>query len=295
VNFAHVRSLKKRISERFNRLHIAVQLPIVTGVFIFLLAAGMTTVAAAAQVLAVGWQVALHSYAASWLRVLLFSFPIGVAMGLALVGIGFLLVGIDKIVRRFYPKGIEGAFVKLAWVGLIGLIGCMIGRAVYDDARKKHPWAGPPQRANADAVQQVLSEQVQTLSGASDSAKSTLAALDQNEIELRRLRSEVTRTLTNLEEQRRAATKMAETAKTLHDQEEDLTERLRQLRELLGGHEPVTRMDFATSRWAGLWQGFFLGIVTSILGSYGFRWIEKKRRRGREDGVVSKHSTFKRG
>jgi hypothetical protein len=50
-------------------------------------------------------------------------------------------------------------------------------------------------------------------------------------------------------------------------------QRRARLRELLAGAEPITKRDLDAAQRNGWWQGLVLGLVTSVAGSFIFRWL----------------------
>lgn len=260
----------------FNRLPLLVQLPVAVGILFFLAAVAITAAVFGGQIFALGSDRAAQIYGNGWLRVILSSFPAGAVIGFAVIAPIYIVAAIADKLRDLVSKPVRNVLRTLMWI-LAGItIMLLMIRGAYDNARKEHPLSNAARLPDSVAVQKVLIQQTGVLDGASESARMTIANLDRTEGDLQKLRSEVVKALSKIEEQRTAAQKISETASKLQSNQADIDERLRNLRRLLDGSNPITKADLASSQRNGLWQGFVIGLVASLMAAYIFRWLERR-------------------
>jgi hypothetical protein len=242
-----------------------------------LFTASIATINFVGAAVAVGWPLAFHAYGGAWLKALFGSLIIGLGFGGVIVGGIFAFAGIEHLWLALNSK-LRFVLKTCGFALLVIGICYVVGGAAYNQTRKRFPLSGNG-RADEKVVQQSVAQQDQILSQASESANAAIAILDKNAIEISQLRADLVKTLATFEEQRRAAAGIVTTAHRLEDQKTDLDYRVEQLRAYLSGGEPITRSDFAASTRSGLWQGFLLGLITSVIGTYAYNWIERRRQR----------------
>lgn len=233
---------------------------------------------------AIGWPLAIKADGIKYLRWIALSLPTGLAFGALLVAMFSIIFGIEQLWNK-RSKHLRRVVSVCGWGALVALFLIALWIGKYSEAQKRLGLTAPVDNGST-ITEQVLDAQRETLVGASTAARNAIASLDSNAEELNRLRANLAKTLADIEQQRRAAATVNQTARRLEEQQENLRDRLSYLRTLLHNNEPISRSDLIASQRIGLLQGLILGMVTSVAGTYAFRWIERRRRKPAESNGI---------
>jgi hypothetical protein len=231
---------------------------------------------AVGQALALGVSEAIHLYGVDWLTFLL---QIGGGTSVAFLGVA----AIRKVSRRLPWRRVAIVAGKLLFIALIvggpSWIFWQLARMAYEDERQRLE-ASPPPR-NPDAAAKALRQQDVALKALSKDGQELLARLDATANETTALRHDLAATIAAVEQERKLVEQAYEQVLELSQRQYVIQNRTARIRDMLGGQEPISRADLSKAGRTALWQGFVIGILTSVLGSVIFRWFAAVSRKWR--------------
>lgn len=239
----------------------------------FIVGASVTAAMATGQMIALGPSNAVGLNWMSWIK--------GPVFGAMFGGAALLSVFFGGLVLGFLNAFIKGWFGQrgLVWAIRLGLamLACLglfyiaqIQRAAvvarYPDLAK---------RVDAKTTAGAVAQQERALEQLSAAASSLLANLSHTEVELTETRRHLARSLVQMERQKLEAGRAGATLASLSEQQRQIEMQMSELQRVLGGARPLTRADLQASQWGGLWQGFILGVISSVLASFIFSWLKR--------------------
>lgn len=252
-------------------------LPLSTTVYMFGIGAlgsiAILVLVGAGQAIALGPSVAYQLYFHKYPKGVLIGAAFCAALGAFIGTIPFFAEQVRRLKSRSPTAARIGKWVFRMAVASYGL-GIFVWLA-YSGAQRDYPdlVGRDPGR---DGLQTVVERQSSSLARATANTASLLRELDATEADVKTAKEQLRATLAAFEKQQQALNSSTATIKELDDRQTTLRVQIAAIEQALGGQQPITRGDFEQSGRMALVQGFFLGIVTSLLATYlyerGKRW-----------------------
>jgi hypothetical protein len=230
------------------------------------------------QSLAVGRANAVRLHGWEWLRVIALAIGFMGALGIVLTVLGVIF----RYLSRKKWAAAVGNTIFFAFLGALGLLlSWVIIHSAFTTERAKHRVLAKPTPADAAAASSALQEQDIALQGLSKDAQELLARLDKTIDDTRTARMQLAQTIATVERQRETVAQTRTIVGDLLVRQATIQDRTSRIRELLGGQEPISRLDLERAGRSGLWQGVLLGVLTSVAGSFIYKWLTVFRFRKR--------------
>jgi hypothetical protein len=240
----------------------------------FAVGAIVTAAIAAGQIFALGVSNATQLNWVSWIKGPFIGAGIGAAALLAIFFGGLVLGFLHSLIKGWFgQRGLVWA-VRLALVALALAGFLQIARIQQTVVATRYPQLAKP--VDAATTVGAVARQERALDQLSAAASGLLTSLTRTEEELAETRHQLTRSLAEIDRQKTAAGRAGVTLASLAEQQRQIELQVSELQRVLGGARPLTRSDLQESQWAGLWQGFMLGVISSVVASYIFTWLDRK-------------------
>ena len=168
---------------------------------------------------------------------------------------------------------------RLQFLLTIISVGTVVGLVImfsYQQAKVSHPQL-TSSHIDIAAIRRELNSREVALGNLSSDARAILAKLDATTRETAHARETLVAAIATLERNRTVAVQTRSAISNLAGEQLELNQRIMRIRQLLAGEQPISKKDLDAAQRSGWWQGVIVGVLTSVVGSFIFRWLTTRQ------------------